>query len=120
MRISRPCYDKYHRCPGYAGGGLKHAKRNRCPGAGYITWVTTTYGGDQEKRLYLWRLNRCPKCRVIVLPFLIRWLDYSWWAQMIRTWQQDLAYWLEERKEKPGPAASPPETRPRPGPGQED
>lgn len=39
MRLSRPCYDKAHRCPGWAGGGWKSARRDRCPG-GYVTTTT--------------------------------------------------------------------------------
>ena len=30
MRISRPCYDKPYRCPGWAGGGMRYAKVDRC------------------------------------------------------------------------------------------
>ena len=61
MRISRPCYDKRHRCPGWAGGGMLFAKVTRCNG-GYIT-----YGQ-----------SRCNKCDVVVLPSFVRWADWRW------------------------------------------
>jgi len=76
MRVSRPCYDKYHRCPGWAGGGLKYAKADRCPGHGYVR----TYGETRMRRLWKWRFHRCDKCGVIVLPYMTRWLDPAWIA----------------------------------------
>lgn len=77
IRISRPCYDKYHRCPGWNGGGLRYAKRDRCDG-GYVTV-------DYDKRCWTWRSHRCNKCRVIVLPYRVRWFDPSWWWSSIRS-----------------------------------
>lgn len=85
MRISRPCYDKMHRCPGWSGGGIHSAKVTRCEG-GYISYYTTTPGSHQVKRLWKWRLNRCPKCGVVVLPYAVRYLDWGWYR-----WQQDRA-----------------------------
>jgi hypothetical protein len=100
MRVSRPCYDKYHRCPGWAGGGIRRARRTRCPGGGYITYSFTSYGSDQEKRLWKWRFSQCPKCQVYVLPYMTRWLDYGWWYWKLRDWKRDLDHWLEDRKER--------------------
>jgi hypothetical protein len=92
VRFSRPCYDKYHRCPGWAGGGWKYAKESRCDG-GYITW--TYYDVEHERRIprpwYLWRFNRCPKCRVIVLPYMSRWLDPTWLMWKLERWKDRLA-----------------------------
>jgi hypothetical protein len=65
MRISRPCYDKRWRCPGWAGGGMKYAKVERCDGGSLIS----KDGGP---------LRRCPKCGVFVLPSVIRWIDPTW------------------------------------------
>ena len=79
MRFSRPCYDKYHRCPGWAGGGLKFAKKIKCDG-GYIT-VHYPF----KKRLK-WRFASCNKCDVIVFPYHIRWIDPSWWKSEIKSW----------------------------------
>lgn len=72
MRISRPCYDKIRRCPGWAGGGMRFAKVDRCDN-GMLD--SALYG----RRCWRWRLNRCPACGVLVLPYAIRWIDPSWW-----------------------------------------
>lgn len=82
MRISRPCYDKYHRCPGWAGGGTRFARTTRCAG-GYVD----CYG----KTLWRWRFNRCAKCGVLVLPCNVRYLDPGYWLR----WK--LRYWLRGR-----------------------
>lgn len=72
MRISRPCYNKYHRCPGWAGGGTRSARVDRCDG-GYIN--------GYQKPHWRWRTNRCSKCNVLVLPFNIRYLDLRYWLK---------------------------------------
>lgn len=82
LRISRPCYDKYHRCPGWAGGGMRHAKVQACDG-GYITYPQE---GDKLARTWKWRFNRCPKCRVLVLPYMVRWLDWRWYQWKVSSW----------------------------------
>lgn len=94
MRISRPCYDKYHRCPGWAGGGMKYAKVQGCDG-GYITYPQYDVRGKYDyrlKRTWKWRLNKCPKCGVIVLPSVIRWIDWGWLSWKIpfeyRNWRR--------------------------------
>lgn len=87
FRVSRPCYDKFHRCPGWAGGGMRYAKVRRCNN-GYIGH----WNREGLLRLWAWRLYRCPKCRVIVLPYMIRWLDISWWKFKIRMWYSDWEY----------------------------
>jgi hypothetical protein len=98
VRISRPCYDKMHRCPGWAGGGIRYGKTDHCPNGGYITYYTTAPDSDQVKRLWKWRLNQCPKCGVIVLPYVTRYLDPGWWwCWTIRSWWRDLEYWRKAR-----------------------
>lgn len=62
MRLSRPCYDKMHRCPGWAGGGWRYAKRYRCRD-GYVG-----YGHLYEGFGWRLRFNRCDTCNVLVLP----------------------------------------------------
>lgn len=71
IRISRPCYDKWWRCPGWAGGGMRYAKVDRCDGGSLVTreaWPV------RRK----WRFHRCSTCKVIVLPSVIRWVDPTW------------------------------------------
>ena len=74
MRISRGCYDKYHRCPGSNGGGFKYAKVQHCIG-GYINY--------NERKLGNWRFSRCNKCDVLVLPKMSQWLDPTWLKYII-------------------------------------
>jgi hypothetical protein len=82
MRVSRPCYDKMHRCPGWAGGGTRFAKMNRCEG-GSLT-------GVYDRRAWKWRPIRCPECGVLVLPYVVRWADWRWWGWMRDRWTQQL------------------------------
>ncbi len=79
LRISRPCYDKFHRCPGSNGGGFKSEKRRRCVD-GYISYMKSD--NVTVKPAWKWRLHRCNKCNVAVLPYVTRWLDPTWlvWA----------------------------------------
>lgn len=70
MNISRPCYDKYHRCPRWAGPGLRYAKERRCAD-GHVVF-------DPSQRLWKWRIHRCDRCDVLVLPYLFRWVDPTW------------------------------------------
>lgn len=78
VRLSRPCYDKYHRCPGQVGGGMKYAKRQRCKGGRIVV--------DYERPLWRWRFHRCDTCGVIVLPYHSHWLDPTDWNWRVR-WQ---------------------------------
>lgn len=95
---SRPCYDKFHRCPGWAGGGLRYARVRRCA-SGYIAY----YNDDGMMPLWRWRTYRCPKCQVIVLPYVIRYADPRWLGyRAARRWE-DLRYaarqWQDEAAE---------------------
>ena len=99
IRISRPCYDKMHRCPGWAGGGMRYAKADRCPNGGSITYYTTAYGSDQVKRLWKWRVSRCPECGVFVLPYVIRYADWRWWRWDIPFRVSDWKYERENKRQ---------------------
>ena len=70
IRLSRPCYDKAHRCPGWAGGGLKYARRVRCTN-GYISI-------DYTNRWWRWRTWTCNTCNVVTLPSVVRWTSPGW------------------------------------------
>lgn len=70
-RISRPCYDKAHRCPGWAGSGMRYARTARCKN-GYLP--EDLYGN----RWWAWLPHRCDTCGVIVLPSHVRWVDPTW------------------------------------------
>lgn len=86
MRISRPCYDKMHRCPGWAGGGFLAAKVERCAGG--------RVGGDDYSsgRFWRWRFNRCSDCPVLVLPYVVRWLDPRWLSYAVGGWRRNRRY----------------------------
>jgi hypothetical protein len=66
--FSRPCYDKPHRCPGWAGGAWIGARVYRCE-SGYL---------KQSYRRRYWLGARCPECGLYVLPVVTRWLDPTW------------------------------------------
>lgn len=61
FRISRPCYDKFHRCPGWNGGGPRYAKVKSCDG-GHIQV-------DYDDKWWKWKFWPCDKCNVVVLPY---------------------------------------------------
>lgn len=69
-RISRPCYDKFHRCPGWNGGGVKFAKRKRCDGGSIrVNW---------DDPWWAWKFWPCEECNVLVLPYHSRKLSILW------------------------------------------
>lgn len=86
-RISRPCYDKAHRCPGWAGGGMRYASTDLCPDGGRVA-VPPSRRDPIEAHDPAWpgthpgaaplRLARCNACPVIVLPYAVRWVDPTW------------------------------------------
>lgn len=79
-RLSRPCYDKPWRCPGWAGGGMRYARRDRCNDGRMTGW-------DGEQRCPAWRFHRCTTCDVITWPYVTRWLDWWWIASGLRRWR---------------------------------
>lgn len=91
MRISRPCYDKMHRCPGWAGGGTRSARVDRCADG---RLVGTRNGDLYAGRFWPLRFNRCDTCDVLVLPSAVRWVDPGWWRWRVRWWLRDAADWV--------------------------
>lgn len=87
MRLSRPCYDKMHRCPGWAGGGIRYARKGRCEG-GHLRDAKREH--IYEGHFWRFRFNRCDTCDVLVLPYAVRWVDPSaWWVavRLSRAWR---------------------------------
>lgn len=67
--ISRPCYDKYRRCPGWAGGGWKYPQNQLC----HTDYNSSGYlDVDYEDRWWKWKTHKCPNCGVVVLPYMVR------------------------------------------------
>lgn len=97
-RLSRPCYDKPHRCPGSAGGGPKFARVRRCEG-GYVTFGMSyeehagLEGADWDRYPRPFALGQCTKCDVIVLPFWTRKLSLFWWADHLWRKFTNWAWW---------------------------
>lgn len=101
MRLSRPCYDKPHRCPGWAGGGWNTAKRDdRCPGGSVRTKGDDGYPGNVPEamrggypRHYPWRFGRCTRCEVVTWP--VAWcnlIDPSMWQWKVQRLVQRIQY----------------------------
>jgi hypothetical protein len=96
VRLSRLCYDKPRRCPGWAGGGWLYAKVPRCDG-GHIQLNFN----DPYRR---WKFHRCDSCDVLALPYLVRWLEWETWRweghsqwNRYQNWRE-LRAWRKERK----------------------
>ncbi|RBO85154.1 hypothetical protein DFR74_1152 [Nocardia puris] len=93
-KISRPCYDKWWRCPGWNGGGPHFARRVLCTekGTGFITFGMdkATYHALPVGTRYppLFALGRCDGCDVIVLPRWVRRLSVPQWWNQLRSWWQ--------------------------------
>lgn len=116
-KLSRPCYDKPHRCPGWAGGAFKYAKVDHCPD-GYITFgmskeelAALDLSTDEWAKVRYPRpfaLGQCTTCDVVVLPFwtrklsLIWWWRESWWTFENWWWWRRTALqgWWQNRKKK--------------------
>lgn len=96
MRISRPCYDKPHRCPGWIGGGDNFPKKDRCENGSII------FGPDGYSRFWQFKFGKCTKCDVRTIPWVLtklspwRWrrgLKYRWWNyQARREWKRSQDY----------------------------
>jgi hypothetical protein len=81
FRISRPCWNKPHRCPGWTGGGYKYPKNSRCDNGristkpriiriGNFEPYETDHPGSNS-----WRIGKCNKCNVVTIPWALRYLD---------------------------------------------
>lgn len=102
MRLSRPCYDKPHRCPGWAGGGIHRAKVDRCYNGSIRTRVP--YEGYPGEFHYpgskKWRFGHCNKCDIVTWPVVTRWLDPGWWKWVFHKWTWRYDDWKYERQWK--------------------
>lgn len=84
-RLSRPCYDKPHRCPGWAGGGWMYAKKDLCPedDGGYWDEYQQKPGYikiNYESIWWKWKFHTCRACNVLIFPYVVRWTSWrSWW-----------------------------------------
>jgi hypothetical protein len=91
--ISRPCYDKPRRCPGWAGGGWKGAEHLLCHEKdGYSGYTNINF----RDRWWKWKTSKCDNCGVIVLPYAVRLTSLrSWWYE-IRFFKHTMWFiWLE-------------------------
>ena len=89
MRLSRGCYDKFHRCPGWAGGGPKYPRgESRCQGG----HIQVDYEGS-----WRWKFWPCNTCNVVVWPYVTRWLSVPWWTHQLRWWwSYDVRWWWQD------------------------
>jgi hypothetical protein len=105
MRLSRPCYDKAHRCPGENGGGIHYAKVYRCSG-GRITVRRAPMSGveiieeaegwfNPHPAAHPLRFGHCDKCDVVTWPYAIRYVDPTNVVSEIR-WLVRKAKWKIE------------------------
>lgn len=85
-RLSRPCYDKFHRCPGWVGGGMKLAHRDRCDGGRIRV--------DYDNRWWAWKFWPCDTCNVLVLPYHSRKLSLPWLRWELK---RKVRYWRDGR-----------------------
>lgn len=105
-KLSRPCYDKPNRCPGWAGGAMKFAKVDRCP-SGYITFgmsydeysdLEMDFDGAEMLRYPRpFAFGQCNRCDVIVLPFWTRKLSVFHWIRRAQWHFSDWQYWRDVR-----------------------
>lgn len=87
--FSRPCYDKPHRCPGWAGGGWLRALVSRCDSGSLAPY--------SFRRRY-WFGARCSTCHLYVLPIVTRWLDPTWiWWAVQHPRRPTWTYWFSPR-----------------------
>lgn len=87
----RHCYDKPHRCPGWAGGGWTYPKVTRCQG-GRLDIVD--YGMPRAA----WRFSRCGNCDVRAIPYVTRWLDWTYLGWRLMRFAGRVKDWREERR----------------------
>lgn len=94
MRLSRPCFDKPWRCPGWAGGGAKYARKERCDNGRIRGW------GIHDDRLVRpeWHFLRCDTCDVVTIPFALRWLFPEQWRWYALWKWRELRNWRDNRK----------------------
>lgn len=103
-RLSRLCYDKAHRCPGWAGGGGRSAQRDRCENGRIEVRLPITpervlealEGGiNAHPAAHPFRFGHCTECAVLTLPWATRNLDPTYWADRMR-WRARKVRWVLE------------------------
>jgi hypothetical protein len=101
VRISRPCWDKPHRCPGWAGAGWKFPKEDYCPPSGekpgYVErrmfkgYFKVVRFGRHYKVLQFnattFMFGKCNRCGVITLPYFLRKFDPRYYPPMFKLWR---------------------------------
>lgn len=88
MRISRLCYDKPHRCPGWAGGGMHYAEVDRCGWHGRVDVYpldSDGYGHPAAGWRAFW-FGACDSCGVRTLPWFTRKFSIPWWIGRFKSW----------------------------------
>lgn len=73
LRFRRHCYDKPHRCPGWAGGGWKYPKTMVCDGG------SLTFQMYPRRKAWSLRSYRCTRCGTRTIPYVTRWADPTWY-----------------------------------------
>lgn len=102
MRLSRPCYDKPHRCPSKVGGGTRFTdKPSYCKG-GYV-FTRSEYkdfpGEYRSPGAAPWRFGHCEGCDVVTWPYVLRWLDWRYvWGWKIQDIPRRFRYWRQDRR----------------------
>lgn len=110
INISRPCYDKPHRCPGWAGGGCLSARESRCTEkGGYVEtrprWVVDIDNlfpeggyGDSHPGSNQWRFGRCGECGLRTWPYVVRWTSPRYWVSWrLGSWWRHRPRWRHYR-----------------------
>lgn len=88
-RLRRHCYDKFWRCPGWAGGGWRVARTDVC--------ASGSFAGTIDWDLPMWRValqfHRCATCGTVAIPYATRWVDptYLRW-RIVRRWERRTDY----------------------------
>lgn len=91
LRLSRPCYDKPWRCPGWAGGGMRYPKADRCESGSISMW-------NDPSRFVRFRFGRCTQCGVVTLPWVTRHLDPTHWKFAVRSAWREVKWRIESRR----------------------
>lgn len=102
MRLSRCCYDKHHRCPGWAGGGTTGAKVELCQSGSIRVNKLDESGYPGHPGAFPWRFGHCTKCDVVTWPVVTRWLDPGWWRWEIKWfWRRVEDSWDDYQEGEP-------------------
>jgi len=75
VSFRRHCYDKPHRCPGWAGGGWSHPREGKsiCPSGSLSAQIWR-----DDNRFRWWKSYQCELCGTRTIPRVTRWLDPTW------------------------------------------